>query len=97
METSDLVCFWRTQFVRSGECDTGLRVLAAFFGGLVGWVAGVWLYFGVVTLLGENSPGGIHIGALLLGLAGAVAGGALAAHATEPSEDDQHDDSVPGS
>jgi hypothetical protein len=39
-----------------------------------GWIAGVYAYFGALWLIeGSIEPGGIHIGALLLGILGSSA------------------------
>jgi len=40
--------------------------------GFAGWAAGVYLYFGILLAAGEDPVGGIHIGALVLGLMGMV-------------------------
>jgi len=49
------------------------RVVLALLTIPIGWVAGVYLYFGLLTLLGDGpEPGDIHVGALLLGVVGMV-------------------------
>lgn len=48
-------------------------------GVIPGWVVGVGIYAGIVELFfGGAQPGDIHVGALFLGLFGAVAGALLA-------------------
>jgi hypothetical protein len=51
-----------------------MRVLGAFIGGFIGWAAGVWGYFLVLSLFRKIEPGGIHIGAGLAGLVLATVG-----------------------
>jgi len=48
-----------------------VRVLLTLFAAFLGWVAGVYAYFGTLWLIKGSVPtGGIHVGALPAGCAG---------------------------
>ncbi len=49
-----------------------MKFLLSFPAFILGWAVGVYLYFGILWVVGEEIEGGIHIGAGVLGLIGAV-------------------------